>query len=101
MGSLGIFRVLVQSSLLLDGVHFHLFRRQSIGWTAIGAKTRHPHEEVGKTEQVVLRPDVGGMAMTLGTLQTQAEEGVCRPDRRIDVGQGAPLPEEVEGPAGG
>ena len=64
--------------------------------TGHAVEVRHPHEEVGEAQQVVLLPDVVRMAMALGTLQPQAEERMRHLDGVIDAGGHAPLPVEVE-----
>src|SRR5262249_44814035 len=63
------------------------------------ADLAHRHEEIGKTEQVVLLPDVVRMAMALGALQPETKEGVCYLQRRIHSRRTAALPVQVERPS--
>src|SRR5262249_54103325 len=55
----------------------------------------HAHEEVGKTQQIVLLPDVMRVAVALGTFQAQAQKAVRDLHRGLDA-SAAPLPEKVE-----
>ena len=54
------------------------------------------HEEIGEAQEIVLLPNVVGMAMALGTFHPQPEKRMGDLQRAFDARRARPLPEEIE-----